>query len=280
MSLWGTYLETLLDLSFNGKSLQSITGGQIVNHNFEEMPEIRSSQNAVSSSHRSITAGRFFVSKRASVDIAVAGEFHELQAILGRVRQLIQYKSKDLVLTRGVPIKDGTDYDLDQTTTMTFREANMVSANLAPDNAKGRVITIDFLIDDPVGVGDDVQSIFSANGITASSTAIDLSAIDIQGTFQEQYPLYTIVINSVTNGSTPSIEIELGLTTITIEHTFVAADVVTINTDTQKVYVNGEMIDFNGAIPFIADTDATIYIRDTFTARNIDIDVDNAPRYI
>ena len=106
MSLWGTYLEELLDLSFNGVSFQSITGGQVTDHNFDEMPEIRASQNAVSAAHRSVTAGRFFITKRASVNIAVQGELHELQAILGRIRQLIQYKNKNLVLTRGGLVLD------------------------------------------------------------------------------------------------------------------------------------------------------------------------------
>lgn len=188
MSLWGSYLEELLDLSFNGVSFQSIANGQITDHNFDEMPEIRSSQNAVSSAHRSITSGRFFITKRASVNIAVQGELHELQAILGRIRQLIQYRSRDLVLTRGVPILTGSGYDLSQTTDITFKAVNVVAANLRPSSAKQQVITVDFSIDEPIGIGSNQQTLLNSTGVTTASTSIDLSAIDLQGTFQEQYP--------------------------------------------------------------------------------------------
>lgn len=280
MSLWGTYLEELLDVSFNGVSLQSITGGQITTHDFERMPEIRSSQNSISSAHRSITAGRFFIAKRATVNIAVAGEFHELQAILGRVRQLIQYKNKEIVLTRGVPVLDGGDYDLDTTTKVTFREANMVDADLNPNDAKGKVITIEFLIDDPVGIGGTPQTLLNATGVTTASTSLDLSALELQGTFQEQYPIYEITINSLTNGSNPSISIVNGLSQIVISQEFSSGDVIKVDTDAMKVTLNDEIIDFDGGFPFIADTESTIYISDTFTARNVNRKVTMNPRYI
>lgn len=282
MSLWGTYLEELLDLSFNGVSFQSITGGQVTDHNFDEMPEIRASQNPISSAHRSVTAGRFFITKRASVNIAVAGEFHELQAILGRLRQLIQYKNRELVLTRGVPVLDDGSYDLNETTQITFRAANVTAADMNHNAAKGTVITVEFLIDDPVGVGSNTQTLLSAAGVTTNSTQIDLSAIDLQGTFQEQYPVYEFTINSITNGSNPTFKIVNGLSEITIAQSLAGGDVLVVDTDpmTMRVTLNDELIDFNGGFPFIADPASVIYITDTFSARNIDIDVSINPRYI
>lgn len=280
MSLWGTYLEELLDLSFNGVSLQSITGGQVTDHNFDEMPEIRASQNAVSAAHRSITAGRFFITKRASVNIAVQGEFHELQAILGRVRQLIQYKSRDLVLTRGVPVLDEGAYDLTQTTDITFKSANVVAAVLRPNSAKQSVITVEFTLDDPVGIGSDVQTLLSSTGVTTGTTSLDLSTLEIQGTFLEQYPIYTITVNSITNGSNPTLSILIGITEIEIQQALTADDVLVIDTDAMDVRLNGELIDFTGGLPFIADPAATIQVTDTFSARNIDIEVKINPRYI
>lgn len=280
MSLWGTYLEDLLDLSFNGVSLQGITGGQVTDHNFDEMPEIRASQNAVSAAHRSITAGRFFITKRASVNIAVQGEFHELQAILGRVRQLIQYKSRDLVLTRGVPVLDEGAYDLTQTTDITFKSANVVAAVLRPNSAKTSVITVEFTLDDPVGIGSNAQTLLSSTGVTTGTTSLDLSTLEIQGTFLEQYPIYTITVNSITNGSNPTLSILIGITEIEIQQALAADDVLVIDTDAMDVRLNGELIDFTGGLPFIADPTATIQITDTFSARNIDIEVEINPRYI
>lgn len=280
MSLWGEYKEELLDLSFNGVSLQSITGGQVTTHDFERMPEIRSSQSSISSAHRSITAGRFFVTKRATVNIAVQGEFHELQAILGRVRQLIQYRSRDLVLTRGVPVLEDGEYGLSSTTEITFREANMVDADLNPNDAKGKVITIEFLIDDPVGIGNNTQTLLNATGVTTLSSSIDLSVLDMQGTFQEQYPIYEIEINSLTNGNNPSVSIVNGLNQLTIAQAFESGDVIKVDTDAMKVFLNDRLIDFNGGFPFITDKNSIIYIRDTFTARNVDRKVTMNPRYI
>ena len=280
MSLWGSYLEELLDVSFNGKSFQSVSGGQITDHDFDEMPDIRASQSAVSSAHRSLTAGRHFVSKRARVNIAVHGEFHELQAILARFRQLIQYKNRDLVLTRGVPILSGSTYDLTDTTTITFQNANVVAADMNHSANKGTVITIEFLLDDPVGIGSDVQTIYSNAANTAASTTIDLSAIDLQGTFQEQYPIYTIIVNSITAGSAPQFKIVNGLSEIIITQALVAGDVLVIDTDEMRVTVNDELIDFAGNLPFIADPESDIILSNTFTARNLNIGVKINPRYI
>lgn len=283
MSLWGEYLKDLLDVSFNGASLQEISGAQVTDHNFDEMPEIKSSRNPISSAHRSITTGSRFITKRATVNLAVRGEdLHNLQAVLGRIRQLTQYANRDVVLTFGVPINNAGDYDLDETRTVTFKNANLVAADMNHNAAKGTVITVEFMIDDPIGVGGTPQTIYSTTGRTAALTTIDLSTIDLQGTFQEQYPIYEITINSVTNGSTPSIEIENGLNILTISQSVSGGDVIVIDTDpeTMSVKINGEMVDLSGSFPFIADPNSLIYIRDTFSARNIDIEVSNNPRYI
>lgn len=280
MSLWGSYLEELLDVSFNGNSFQSVSGGQVTDHNFDEFPEIKDSSNQISAAHRSVTGGRYFISKRASVNIAVHGEFHELQAILARFRQLIQYKNRDLVLTRGVPVLVAGVYDLTDTTEITFKNANIIAADMNHSGNRGTVITVEFRLDDPVGVGGTPQTIYSTTGKTTSLTTIDLSAIDLQGTFQEQYPIYEITINSVTNGSTPSIEIENGLNILTLSQSVSGGDVILIDTEALSVKVNGEMVDFSGSLPFISDPESIIYIRDTFSARNIDIEVLNNPRYI
>jgi len=280
MSLWGEYLQDLLDLSFNGVSLQTVAGGQITDHNFDQMPEIKAAQNTVSAAHRSITAGRFFVGKRATVNIAVQGEFHELQAILARFRQLIQYKNKDLVLTRGVPVLTGSGYDLDQTVVVTYKQANVVAANLRTNSAKQEVITVEFVINDPIGVGNNAQTLLNSSNVTSASTTIDLSTIDLQGTFQEQYPIYKFTINSITNGSNPSLSINLGLATIVISQALAASDVLIVDTDAMRVTLNGELIDFTGSLPLIADPDATITITNTFSARNMNIEVKTNPRYI
>lgn len=281
MSLWGDYLKDLLDVSFNGASLQEIAGAQVVDHNFDEMPEIRSSRNPVSSAHRSITSGRYFITKRASVSLAVHGDdLHELQAILARIRQLTQYRNKNVVLTFGVPIKSGSSYDLTQTRTVTFKNANLVAADFGHNATHGTVITVEFTIDEPVGVGGTPQTLYSQTGLTGSSNNIDLSALTIQGTFEEQYPIYKFTINSVTNGSNPSFKIVLGLIEMTISQALAAGDVLFVDTDEMKVTLNGELIDFSGGLPFIADPTATISITNTFSAINRDLEIKINPRYI
>lgn len=281
MSLWGEYLEDLLDVSFNGVSFQSVSGGQVTDHNFDDMPEIRSSQAAVSSSHRSVTSGQRFISKRAWINIAVEGEdLHNLQSILARFRQLVQYRNKDLVLTRGVPVLNAGVYEHDETRQITFHSANVIGADMNHTLGKGTVITVEFLIDDPVGVSATKQTLLNATGVTAQSTSINLASTDLQGTFLEQYPIFTIKFNSVTNGNNPTVEIENGLNTLTVSSSFTAGDVLEIDTDEMKVRLNGELVDFSGGIPFIADPKSVIYIRDTLTARNVDRKAEIYPRYI
>lgn len=280
MSLWGDYLEELLDVSFNGVSLQTIAGAQITDHDFDEMPEIRSSKNPISSAHRSITAGRYFVTKRARVNFAVAGEMREQQAILGRIKQLTQYKNRDVVLTFGVPVNAGASYDLTETRTVTFKDVNLVDADFNHNAARVRVITVEFAIDDPIGIGGTPQTLFSNADVTTASTTIDLSALDLQGTFQEQYPIFTIIVDSITNGSTPSFKIVNGLSELTISQEIFAGDELVIDTDAMKVTLNDELIDFAGNLPLITDPESDIILSNTFTARNLNIEVKINPRYI
>lgn len=280
MSLWGTYLEELLDVSFNDVSLQSVTGGQITGHNFEEFPEIRSAQNPVSSAHRSITTGRYFIAKHATINIAVEGELHDLQAILSRLKQLIQYTNKDLVLKRGVPKLVDGEYVLNDTDDITFRAANVVAVDMGDTMAKGKVISIEFTIDDPVGIGSTEQVLLNSSGVTTNMTTIDLTTVDLQGTFFRQYPVFEFTINSVTNEESSTIQIKNGFNQITISQPFKTDDMLVVDTDEMKVFLNDELIDFDGALPVIFDRGSVIYISDTFEARDMDIKVSTKPRYI
>ena len=264
---------------FNGFQLNDPTFTEGVRwHDFDRMPDSNRSISAITSANRSVATDIRWVQKTASVRIFTLGcPKNVLDAHIGRIRQFLQNKGS-LVVNKGVPVLDSGSYKYDQWTTLTYTDAILESVDF-DTIGNGSVIDIQFILLDPIAKGGTPQTIASGTH-TTDTTIIDLSAIDLQGTFDNQFPVYTFTFNSVTNGASPSISITNGFTDITISNTFTAGDVLVVDTDKLLVTLNTQLIDFSGIFPNIQNTSQPLNITDTLSARNISYTIVTEPRYI
>lgn len=264
---------------FNGFELNDLSFTEGVQwHDFDRMPESDRSIATVTSANRSVATSIRWVQKTAAVRIFTRGcPKNVLDAHIGRIRQVLQNKGS-LVVNKGVPVLDSGSYEYDQWTSLTYTDAILESVDFDTVGSTS-IINIDFILLDPIAKGSTPQTVASGTH-TTDTTIVDLSAIDLQGTFDNQFPVYTFTFNSVTNGANPSISITNGFTEITIANTFSPGDVLVVDTDNLLVTLNTLMIDFNGIFPNIQNTTQPLNITDTLTARNISYTIVTEPRYI
>lgn len=269
----------LFNATFMGEELNNLGFSRVMWHDFDRMPTADENINTIATSHLSTITKKLYVQKTVVIRLMNRGCTEDMQAKIARIRQVLQYKKGDLVLDRGIPVKTAGVYTYENWTSMTFKDATLDDVKF---DMSGRITVaeVTFNVLDPIGYGGTDQTLYTVNARTITPTVIDLTSSDVQGTFNYQYPIYTITINTVTNGSNPSISLTNGVSTVTVSTTFTAADVLVLNSGTLEVTLNGNLIDFTGIVPSINITDAAITVSDTLTARNIDIDVLNTPRYI
>ena len=139
--------------------------------------------------------------------------------------------------------------------------------------------TIEFLCTQPFGQATSTTSALSASARTSGSYT---DAHTFVGTAPYQLPVWTITVNSITDGDNymfvGNSANGQGITITGV--TFAAADEVVIDCLNRTVKVNDVEVDFFGAFPEFEPGDQNLLYSDNFTARNIDIDVDYYPLYL
>ena len=266
-------------ISFNGYQLNinNYTDG-VKWHDFDRMPDAERSISPVTSANRSVSTQERWVQKTAQIVILTKGcPKNVLDAHIARIRQVLQRKGS-LVIQKGIPVLDGGSYEYDQYETLTYTSAVIESVEF-DTQGNSSIVTIDVILLDPIAKGGTVQTLYTGTH-TTDSTIIDLSSVDIQGTLNVQYPVYTLTYNSVTLGANPSLSIYNGFNTITTEYAFGSGDELVIDTDKMLVTLNTSLIDFNGVFPNVSYNTPNLLITDTYDARNISVNVSNTPRYI
>lgn len=129
-----------------------------------------------------------------------------------------------------------------------------------------------FLCTNPFGSDIIDTTALSATGRTSGSYADSYTFL---GTAPFQLPVITITINSVTGGNAylsfgnAGNGQSVNITGVT----FQAGDVIEINAITKEVTLNGEAVDYTGAIPEFEPGESTFNYADGFTTRNFDISI-------
>lgn len=267
----------LYSVKFGNIELNNSEFSKIAIHDFEAMPQITRNISQVTSAHRSVVTSRWFTSKKVTITLYTSDCTTELQAKIARIRQVLQKKTDSLQLNRGLPVLSSGNYEYNQWKVLTYLKATLDTVDFT---VNGRIMTADisFTILDPVGISDELQTIFSSNGVTVATTSINVPLID--GTFEVQYPVYRITVNSITQGTNKSIAINNQFNTLTYTGDLVAGDVLELDTYSASLTRNGNLVDYSGSIPTLPLTQSLVDITDTYTSRNIDILITNQARYI
>lgn len=270
----------LYEVSFNGFALNNGDFSNVMIHDFDRMPDEAKTISPVSSSNFSLITSKYYVQKQATVTLLTRGCFDKISAKTAMIRKTLQGRSGSLVLDKYVPTISGGVYSYDSWKQLTYTSATLDTVEFETEGINS-VVTINFTILTPIGKG-DVQTLYSATGVTSDSTVVNLIGADIQGTFDTQYPTYELTFNTVTNSANSSVSVSNEYNTITYTGDINDGDVLRFITSLENmdVTLNGETVNFSGTFPQLPLTGALLSVTDTLTARNVDIEITNTSRYI
>jgi phage-related protein len=139
-------------------------------------------------------------------------------------------------------------------------------------------ITMQFDCNDPYGRDGNKQSYTEA----AFTTAVKAIAHTFLG-YADILPKFTVTITAVSGGTSKTVNIGNSVTgqQISVTRTWVAGDVLVVDSDTQKVTVNGVVVDFAGFFPVFSPRTAYAQYSDNFTtSRTASVLVEYPKKYL
>lgn len=127
--------------------------------------------------------------------------------------------------------------------------------------------SIDFMTTQPFGQDVVSTPVLIVNGRTSTPYSDNFT---FSGSAPYQYPIFTYTLNSGTGLTSASVVIGNNVSgqQITVSRTWLAGDVLVINSLTGTVTVNGISVAYSGAFPAFAPGAGQMTYSDTFTTRN------------
>lgn len=270
----------LYDVSFNGFQLNNGDFSSVMIHDFDQMPNANKNIAPVSTSHFSLITSKYYVTKTVTITLLTRGCFDKISAKTAMIRKTLQGKYGELILHKYVPTLNSSVYEYNSWTSLKYKKATLDSIDFDTQGINS-VVTAIFTVLTPIGAGGTDQTLYSGN-VTSTPLTVDLTMTDIQGTFDTQYPIYTLEFGIVITGSNPSISFsnEYNILTYSGEVSYGDTLVVDTTLENMGVYLNGEQVDFTGSFPTLNLSGSILSITDTYTSRDVDVTITNTPRYI
>lgn len=249
---------------FAGNDMSAITGLELENHDFNQLPERDIRINKLARRDKSIITSAEYVSKNIPIYFyACGGSRAGTEDVVTQLKSLIQSQNGLLAVSQG---GDTVEY----IATMNEMEVEWIGTSAQ--------ITLNFIASDPVGKNSTAVDFIAPTNVTtsnASYSSIVLGSATV-------YPTFTITIAAVTGGAAASITINNALTAqgITITRDWAAGEILEINSEDMKATVDGEVVDFTGMFPqFTSGTQQMQYV-DSFTTRDLTIEATYNPRLL
>lgn len=130
--------------------------------------------------------------------------------------------------------------------------------------------SVQFLSPDGMGWDLDSQDLIESTNLTLSNVTVPLT---VGGSYRAD-PFIRITVNTVTGGSpskTVSISNASTLRTLSVTRTWVAGDVLEIDTMKGQLLVNGIATEFRGQLPSFEPGEGALVYLDDFTTRDVTI---------
>lgn len=252
---------------FNAYDLDGITGFEITDYDFNIYPNRQLRTFKLANQNRSALTSAEYVEKAINVYGIIRNCTREdAEATLSVLRSYTQGIKKVL----SVP-----QYNRQVEYTATLQEMSQTW------HGNNMQVVMGFYCDEPTGVDNISEALIAVIDQTVT-TATDTFPVVFAGSSLEQYPVITIVINSLTGGTNKTITIDNDSNSheVAIQRTWIVGDDLEIDTYNKTVKVNSSPVEYTGRIPDFNTGATNILYQDTLTTRNVTITATYQRRYV
>ena len=253
-------------ITFDGVDFNSIAGWMTTGTDtfLDAVRDVRNYH--VKNTNESRTVSNYFESKKLTIRgiFAVSGR-EALDSSITRLKEITYEANKNLVLPiAGVPL---------QFENVTVE--NIVITNVAGGYAE---IEINFVVGDPYSYATTTSELLNVINLASGNKSYP---VFVEGSGR-QVPVITYTVDSVTGGTDATVTFSNPITgiQISINRTFTAAEVLVIDCKSKTVKVDGANVEFSGNLMEWATGNGFVNYTDTFTTRQVDINVTYRKRYL
>lgn len=253
-------------LLFNGVNLLSVTGSRFVGSDTFRYPKRNVTNYDLANADSSTTTSAFYTGKPVNIRLVIARNSRDdLDTSISELRRLLEPINAVLQIPiQGTPRK--------------YNECTV--SNIAFKDVSGGYISVDieFLSADPFYYDTTTTTMLSVANLTSGNKSYPVT---VYGT-AKQLPVITYTLDSFTTGSNRTVTFTNPTTgaTMSIQRTWVAAEVLTIDCFNRTVQVDGTGVDFSGNFLEWSIGAGFVNYTDDFTARQVDISIVYYKRYL
>lgn len=247
---------------FNGYDLTSVPGLTVLSTNPYIPPQRKINIADIIRTDRAKATSAFYTKRQISVKVGItAGSRALIEQALDSLMAMLQGVEKELIMNQGAGQRKYF--------------ATLSDAVINASGGSYLEITLVFECSDRFGY--DLQSTLA---LIVSYTAT--ANIVFAGSAPWQAPIITITFSAVTGGTSKDVVVGNGVTNqkVTINRTWVAGDVLVIDTLAGTVKVNGVEVAFSGALPLFTPGTGVFTYADTLSTRTLTGEVRYNKRYV
>lgn len=243
---------------FAQNDLSQIPGIMIYDYKTNSLPRREINKYKLARQDRSITTSAEFVDKEIIVRFLLKEcTNEEMEQTLLQLKSLLVQKNQPLTI-------QNAGMAITYTATMKdIPEPEWIGRYM------GSVIIFD--CPDPFGYEENKTTLINENN-TLSAVTIPVA---VEGSYTAE-PRFTLTLNSLTDGISKTISLRNSTTGqgITVIDTFVAGDIITIDSANKSVRLNNVEVPYSGKFPSFYPGSGSVTYSDTFTTRDVDIFAD------
>jgi hypothetical protein len=248
-------MDNIYRVTFDGNAINDVVGADLFNHNFNNYPDKIVNIHKLARKSLSIITSAEFSQKNIQVYMDICGgDRASTEIAINRVKSiLVQQNGLLEVLNAG--------------RLMQWR-ATLNTFNIVWNGANARC-ELGFIASTPIGVSADEFVLFAQAGLTGSSGIIT-EFVDGSYTIE---PVITLRYNAVTGSGGFSVYNAKTNQGVSINLPVNVGDYWVINSELKEVTQNSITRDFEGIFPTWDTGTQSFGYSDTFTTRNVDIEV-------
>lgn len=253
-------------LLFNGVNLLSVPGSSFVGSDTFRYPKRDVTNSVLANADSSVTTSAFYQGRPVNIRLIITRSGRDdLDASISELRHILEPINAVLQ----IPIQGSP------------RKYNKCTvSNIAFKDIAGGYISVDieFLSSDPFYYDINPSTMLSVANLTSGNKSYPIT---VYGT-AKQVPVITYTVNSFTTGSNRTVTFTnpATSTTITIQRTWTAAEILIIDCLNRTVQISGVDVDFSGNFPEWSVGDGALNYTDDFTARSVNISSIYYRRYL